>query len=639
MKIQKKIDVRLTRKFKVDSLRVVQYDTGVQLVFNVLDFVLPSGTTATLYVRKKSGKFVYQEKGITVSGNTVTVDLENQALTEHGETFYQLEFKNGSDTISTFSSSMWVERSLSDADAVESTTVIAAFEAKTAEQIAEIVAATDENIARAKSAIEAKGAETLASIPETYTKLQSDVDYLFNNVANAIKGSVSGSVVAVSDVSPVDHNPAVWVHGKNLIVYPYGEASLTRDGVTWTIDEADKCVVVNGTPTQNTSFHVAFQYHKTVRLKKGKVYTLSCVSSFTDATGYVYLQNVLNGVVIDNATVRNDSVTFTAKADGNANIGIVLLKGVTYNNEKIVIQLEEGATATAYEPYLDPSTVTVKRCGKNLVAYPYNEMSMTRGGITFTVANDGKITVKGTSTGAYLALVRTADKALYLHKDQTYFFSCVPSNGGYATYYAYVAEEDGETFFDLGSGVKIKPTKNGYASITVVVKDGVTVSNALFKPMLEVGEKATAFEPYNGAEHIPETDGTIPGMTSISPNMTVMTDTAGAIVDCVYNVDLVKFIGNLATGGATLKSTNVTMYANKWVLTDSGYSQIVSMNGVTVNSKIDLQPTPDQLAELVESEISLTTGNDNGTVTVYAIGGKPDADCTMQALITEVVAV
>lgn len=629
------------RKFKVDSLRVVQYDTGVQLVFNVLDFVLPSGTTATLYVRKKSGKFVYQEKGITVSGNTVTVDLENQALTEHGETFYQLEFKNGSDTISTFSSSMWVERSLSDADAVESTTVIAAFEEKTAEQIAEIVAATDENIARAKSAIEAKGAETLATIPETYTKLQSDVDYLFNNVANAIKGSVSGSVVAVSDVSPVEHNPSVWVHGKNLIVYPYGEASLTRDGATWTIDETDKCVVVNGTPTQNTSFNVAYQYNKTVRIKKGKVYTISCVSSFTVATGYVYFQNVANGIVMDIATVRNDSVTFTAKADGNANIGIVLLKGVTYNNEKIVIQLEEGATATAYEPYLDPTTVTVSRHGKNL-AYGHKADVYTNKGLTITrVEDSSEFMLNGTTEGTFSHVItkptmlspgtytvsvyglNTVNSSL----DRCYVFDVTNSK-----VLVNSIMTDKPKNFTIASPVQVR--------IEVVFAEGTSYSNKTIRLQMEYGSEATEYEKCKEvATYTPESGGTIVGMTSLSPNMTILTDTDGAIVECVYNVDLVKFISNLSTGGATLKSTNVTMYANKWVLTDSGYSQIVSMNGVTANSKIDLQPTPDQLAELVESEISLTTGNDNGTVTVYAIGGKPDADCTMQALITEVVAV
>ena len=84
MKVQKNIEVWLVQKRPPRQIDLVQYDTGVQLVFTVQDFTIPSGTTATLYVQKPSGKFVYQEKGITVNGNTITVDLENQAITEHG---------------------------------------------------------------------------------------------------------------------------------------------------------------------------------------------------------------------------------------------------------------------------------------------------------------------------------------------------------------------------------------------------------------------------------------------------------------------------------------------------------------------------------------------------------------------------
>lgn len=139
MKIQKKIELTLlqrpnSRKF----IDVVQYDTGVRLVCAVTDFTIPEGTTATLYVQKPSGKFVYQETGISVSGNTVTIDLENQALAEHGDTYYQIQLVNGEDAISTFAGIIRVAKSYADAGAEESKTVISAFDEKTAEIIAEI---------------------------------------------------------------------------------------------------------------------------------------------------------------------------------------------------------------------------------------------------------------------------------------------------------------------------------------------------------------------------------------------------------------------------------------------------------------------------------------------------------------------
>jgi len=91
------------------------------------------------------------------------------------------------------------------------------------------------------------------------------------------------------------------------------------------------------------------------------------------------------------------------------------------------------------------------------------------------------------------------------------------------------------------------------------------------------------------------------------------------------------------TGGADApKLTSVTMLASAWQGTSAPYSQVVACNGVNVNSKLDLQPTPNQIVELQDAEISLMATNSNGVVTVYAFNGIPQNDMTMQVLITEV---
>lgn len=147
MKLQKTVEIWLLKKWRYPPIELVQFDTGAQLVFVIKDFKFPNGTTATLFVQKPSGKFVYQETDITVINNTVTIDLENQAITEHGKDIpFQIQFKNGADRITAFVGTFYVEKSLADAGATESKTVIAAFEEKTAEQIAAIEAAADEHI-------------------------------------------------------------------------------------------------------------------------------------------------------------------------------------------------------------------------------------------------------------------------------------------------------------------------------------------------------------------------------------------------------------------------------------------------------------------------------------------------------------
>jgi hypothetical protein len=84
------------------------------------------------------------------------------------------------------------------------------------------------------------------------------------------------------------------------------------------------------------------------------------------------------------------------------------------------------------------------------------------------------------------------------------------------------------------------------------------------------------------------------------------------------------------------KTASVALASTDWTGTESPYSQEVIVDGATSNSKVDLQPTGEQLNSLATNRTILNTANDNGTVTVYAIGNKPTEDYTMQATITEV---
>ena len=82
--------------------------------------------------------------------------------------------------------------------------------------------------------------------------------------------------------------------------------------------------------------------------------------------------------------------------------------------------------------------------------------------------------------------------------------------------------------------------------------------------------------------------------------------------------------------------TTVTLLANKWIGEDNLYSQVVSIPNVTPYTKVDLQPTPEQLAIFYEKDITFTTENDNGVVTVFVIGTKPLNNYTMQVTVVEV---
>lgn len=80
----------------------------------------------------------------------------------------------------------------------------------------------------------------------------------------------------------------------------------------------------------------------------------------------------------------------------------------------------------------------------------------------------------------------------------------------------------------------------------------------------------------------------------------------------------------------------ISLPAASWTGSASPYYQTVSINTVTSATKIDLQPTVAQITSLQNADIALMAENTNGTVKVYSFGGKPSADMTMQALLTEV---
>lgn len=81
----------------------------------------------------------------------------------------------------------------------------------------------------------------------------------------------------------------------------------------------------------------------------------------------------------------------------------------------------------------------------------------------------------------------------------------------------------------------------------------------------------------------------------------------------------------------------VTLLAANWEeVDDHRYAQVVSINGVTPKSQVDLTPSSEQLAIFYNKSIAFVAENEDGVITVYAIGQKPENDYTIQVTITEV---
>lgn len=89
-------------------------------------------------------------------------------------------------------------------------------------------------------------------------------------------------------------------------------------------------------------------------------------------------------------------------------------------------------------------------------------------------------------------------------------------------------------------------------------------------------------------------------------------------------------------GSSALRIAEITLLAANWTGESNLYSQVVNIAGVTEYSQVDLTPSVEQLAIFHDKDLAFVTENEDGVVTVYAIGSKPTNDYTMQATIKEV---
>lgn len=201
--------------------------------------------------------------------------------------------------------------------------------------------------------------------------------------------------------------------GRNLISYPYyNGTSFESNGVTYTVNEVDGTITVNGTATKESDFRLISPYDTSDRktLELGQTYTLSDGVNQPNSIGYqapVYFQFVR----ID--TTKNDfnygistnygNMTWTA-SDANLlqyGIRVVVREGVTADNVVLKPMLEIGNIAHMYEP----TTISNTTLRKKVDSFKQYEPD----GTTITADKDG--TLHGADTIKVDGITITRDDA------------------------------------------------------------------------------------------------------------------------------------------------------------------------------------------------------------------------------------
>ncbi|MBQ8005464.1 MAG: hypothetical protein IJ303_04040 [Clostridia bacterium] len=211
-------------------------------------------------------------------------------------------------------------------------------------------------------------------------------------------------------------------------------------------------------------------------------------------------------------------------------------------------------SADDVSPLVHPLSVRVS--SKNMIPFPYVGKSGTQDGLTYTVNDDRSITVKGTATAAVNFVCANASSGIELRHGVTYSLS-----GGDGTYNVAMAYRlsDG-TYKYLSNGRSITWDDNyTFVHIYYNFTKGKEVDTTLSPPQFEIGAETTPYVPYidvegttitlsdgeNEQTATADADGNVSGLVSVSPNMTLTSDTENVIIECEYNRDLMKVIEEL----------------------------------------------------------------------------------------------
>lgn len=153
MKAVKKIEISVLHKRITPIVYAMQGDTGREIECTVIDWEIPEGVSARVWVVKPSKKVVYNDCRIV--DKAVFVPLTNQTLAEFGSAICMIEFVSGEDVVSSFSFNLYVYKSVSG-DGIpsenESTVLEGMFEELAQDAIKTLEAAKAEAAAAKKSA-------------------------------------------------------------------------------------------------------------------------------------------------------------------------------------------------------------------------------------------------------------------------------------------------------------------------------------------------------------------------------------------------------------------------------------------------------------------------------------------------------
>ena len=602
-----------------DSKAVVM--GAVDIHAQIPDFLLQSGKQLCVYAVKD---------GITVESKTFYVKKrerpENYVYEDDQRNYIYELIANAENAIE---GAYWA---MDDANAAAENANLATENANNSADRANL-AAKNADVASDKANHTAKSLMVIGAAKGNNIYLDDAIDQFFVGMRIFGKTTQDGTPTPDAPVELVSVGDngftGIKVLGKNLLNIKNG----TVDGFTIINNGAN--IVISGTNSNSYAMRVKLC---DVKVVAGMQY---CLSGGLNTDNMLVASKSINTFEIEN---KGTAGIYTATETTMFGVYIRIAPGQTMSNYTIRPQLEIGPAATEYEPYKEqllsvatpnglpgiPVATGGNYTDANGQQWICDEIDFDRGVYIQRIGNklfDGSSdelwNYESQKTDTMLLRMEILD-SVHVGNVVATDFLCSHFNA-YAIYSidAEGMQHSGQQFY-----LRVLKTKLGTADVS-----GFRAMLADF-PMSLKYVLATPIETPMTEEEL----AAYAALRTYRGNTTVSND-ASAHMEIEYVMDAKTYIGRLITGiSSPGRVVNVSLPSSKWAGSGNLYSQVVSIDGVTENSQVNLTPSVEQLAIFYEKDVTFITENDGGVVTVYVIGQKPTNDYTIKASIVEVIA-
>lgn len=417
MKAVNKIEISVLHKRITPIVYAVQGDTGREIECTVVDWDIPAGVTARVWVVKPSKKVVYNDCRIV--DKAVFVPMTNQTLAEPGGAICMIEFVSGEDVVSSFSFNLYVYESASG-DGIpsenESTVLEGMFEELAQDAINTLNEAKAQAAAAEKSAqdtekikndftltaqqavadvnnagqtqtqrvntagdtqvsrVQAEGTTQVQNVQATAAEISADREQIHTNRENTarLQRTAAGAIIREAEGSFITLEDAADEMGFRQIEIPGMTEQRTTtgaqllnlsdvenaisNGLTYSIKNG--VVTASGTPTVEYASIVA----KKIKLPPGNYYA----SGIDTTSGRLFLQMAITSANGNKTFYSNKGFTIDG-TEQSIDFVIQIGSNITALSKcTLYPMLNAGTTALPWEPYTGNKPSPSPECPKEM---------------------------------------------------------------------------------------------------------------------------------------------------------------------------------------------------------------------------------------------------------------------------------